>query len=222
MRAYIFITLVLTPFLSQAENIQDSLLLKAERQGKRDTIVNEVRISHPILLAEQEGTFDFWDNMPWISAMFIGAVTLYLGHRQLKSNERILKEQIKSSQEIAKLDFNKVVMSGNRQEWINELRNLISSYMAQVDVYQSIFTPSTPIETVKDQLAEILALEIKIALMLNPAENDSIELTKFLHLYTQAISREAITQPVDFLKGRIVEITQRILKTEWNRVKRGE
>lgn len=222
MRAIFIIAFLCTSLYSIGQNIHDSLGLDNKTVPARDTIATEVRMSTPIILEKQEEVFNFWNHMPWLSAMFIGAITLYLGHRQLKSNERILKEQIKSSQEIARLDFNKVVMSGNRQEWINELRNIISAYMAKIDVYQSRFTSSTEIETIKRQLEEILGLEIKIALMLNPDETDSIELTKFLHLYTQAISGQAITQPADFLKGKIVDISQKILKTEWNRVKRGE
>jgi hypothetical protein len=218
MRLCIIIALLLIPFIS---NAQADSLHNENYSNRRDTVVNKLVISNPIQLADQT-QFNVWDHMPWITALFIGLVTLVLGHRQLTSNEKILKEQIKSAQEIAKLDFNKVVISGNRQEWINELRNILSAYMSKVEVYQSMSAHVANADVLREKLENILALEMKIALMLNPSENDSIELTKFLHLYTQAISGQAITQPVDFLKSKIVEISQRLLKIEWVRVKKGE
>jgi len=166
--------------------------------------------------------FKPWNNMPWVVALFIGITTLYLGHRQLKSNERTIKLQIESMQKIAKLDFNKTVISGNRQEWINDLRNSISLYMAKIDAYELIVNyEKDNYDKITSKFEEIMNLELKINLLLNPDEKDSKRLKKLIRNYTRAISKEAITQPPDELKLYISEATQKILKTEWERVKRG-
>ena len=191
----------------------------------KDTIVNERTIKSPLILESKNG-FDFRDQMPWLTAFLIGAMTLYLGHRQLKSNERTLREQINSAKDIARLDFNKTVISGNRQEWINTLRENISEYLGLTESRSSIFWGIA--DTAKYQelsqanLASILRLEAKIVLMLNSTEEDSKELIRILRLYTRSTFNESVEQTKEELNQRTIELTETILKSEWERVKKGE
>jgi hypothetical protein len=174
---------------------------------------------------------DWTDQMPWIVALLIGVIsvviTIVIGKNQIKSSERTLNRQIETSKEIAKLDFNKIVISGNRQEWINRLRDNLSEYLAKTETYSiALLNPSNTAERlqelINERLSDILALEVKIVLMLNSTEEDSKQLIKFLGIYTKCIFGEAITQPVEVLKQNIIDITKQILKTEWERVKKGE
>ncbi len=206
--------------INSQKNVEQRVL------SNKDTITNKLIIEYPISLENNKG-FDFWDNMPWLTASLIGAVTLYLGHRQLKSNERTLLAQINSAKDIARLDFSKTVISGNRQEWINKLQENLSEYIARIETYCIALDSITDdVHEIKklanDNLADILKLEMRIVLMLNSDEDSSKELIRLLGLYVQCIFEIEISQPNDVIKQKILEITKKILKTEWERVKRGE
>jgi methyl-accepting chemotaxis protein len=167
------------------------------------------------------------DQMPWIAALIIGILSVLITILTNRSQKQVLLRQIESAKEIARLDFSKTVISGNRQEWINKLRDNLSEYLARTETYSiALLNPTNNAqrlqELANDNLADILKLEVRIVLMLNSNEEDSKELIKFLGIYTQCIFGQAITQPADVLKQRIIDITKKILKTEWERVKKGE
>ncbi len=209
-------------------------------------LVNNVTIKNPDTLTvvlsdkiifpdkfqvETVNNSDWTSQMPWVVALLIGAIsvviTIVIGKNQIRSSERTLNRQIDTSKEIAKLDFDKIVISGNRQEWINKLRDNISEYLAKAETYSiALLSPSNTPERlqglINERLSDILALEAKIVLMLNSTETTSQQLIEFLGLYTKCIFGETIGQSPEFLKQRIMDITKQILKREWERVKKGE
>jgi len=204
--------------------ISDTLTVRIANEVTMPTIPDRLTI-------ENLNKSDWKDQMPWVVALLIGlssvAITILLGRRQISSSERIFSKQIETSKEIASLDFKKVVISGNRQEWINGLRDNLSNYLAKSESYSiALLNPTNTADKlqslINERLSEILALEAKIVLMLNSNEEDSKELIKFLGIYTKCIFGEAITQPVEVLKQKIMEIAKKILKAEWERVKKGE
>lgn len=163
------------------------------------------------------------DIMPWVVALFIGLLTVITGRLQIISSEKIIFKQIESAKEIAQQDFNKTVISGNRQEWINKLRDNLSEYLARVESY-SIETKNTNIDTrlLSEELIKILTLEIKIVLLLNSKEENSQNLIKYLGLFSSCLTGKSITETPEVLKTMITNVTKKILKTEWERVKKGE
>lgn len=205
--------------------IDSTKIVGQQTVSTKDTLVNELSIKSPLILENKQG-FDFWTNMPWLTAFLIGAITLYLGHRQLKSNEGILREQINSARDIARLDFNKTVISGNRQEWINTLRENVSEYLGLTESRSSIFwgiaDSAKYQELSQANLASILRLEAKIVLMLNSTEEESKELIRILRLYTRSTFNKSVEQTKEELNQRTIELTKKILKSEWERVKKGE
>ena len=150
-----------------------------------------------------------------------------MGRYQAKSSERVLNKQIDVSKSIAKLDFNKSVISGNRQEWINKLREYLSEYLGKAETYSMLFNKDKNDDVkaktlINDDLSELLALEVKIVLMLNSTEKDSNDLIKELKKYTDSLFRGNENTSSKDIKIAIVVIAKRILKTEWERVKKGE
>ena len=192
------------------------------------TITLSDKISIPDRLKIENVNPTSWrDQMPWVAALIIGILSVLITVLTNRSQKQVLFRQIESSKEIARLDFSKTVISGNRQEWINKLRDNLSEYLARTETYSiALLNPTNNAqklqELANDNLSDILKLEVRIVLMLNSNEEDSKELVKFLGIYTKCIFGEAITQPAEVLKQRIVEITKKILKTEWERVKKGE
>jgi hypothetical protein len=64
----------------------------------------------------------------------------------------------------------------------------------------------------------IYLLEKEIALPLNPLEEDHIELVKRISKMLRCVQTKNVPEITAALRGTM-DLTQKILKTEWNRVK---
>ena len=118
------------------------------------------------------------------------------------------------------------IISPIRQKWIDDLRDLVSTLLSKCRASlimhegHGLLDKDSPDEAL---LKEILFLEQKLQLMLNPNEKDHQDLVKLVR---------AITDDVQHGAGNIIEFGQRIsdaaacckgiLKREWERVKHGE
>jgi len=135
------------------------------------------------------------------------------------------------------------LLSKNRQAWINRLRDDVASYISAVwRVDDHTKTINTKLEIFKQQsndiqiqsmmtiydstdhwLAEALSLKAKINLHLNPKEQDSTDLIALLvDAYSVAEQKELIKDnetSLGIIIENIEQKTQKILKTEWERVK---
>lgn len=205
-------------------------------RSKKDAVFvlsgDTVRI---ILKGEEElkHGFDIQRDMPWIGAIMIGILTVIaniLINRQLrKSNSESINKQLESSKEttLAQIDnarvlsereFNKTVLSGNRQNWINDLRDLISKIIAKATRY------SLNSEQTRDALEDLIFLIAKAKLMLNATKDfdfikslDDLELCWITIMAKQKKFRDILP-----LIEKVRKHTEATLKTEWERVKRGE
>jgi hypothetical protein len=173
----------------------------------------------------------------------IGLLTIFYSRQQIKISEKNIQTQIDASKELAKLDINKTVLSGNRQEWINTLRNLVAEYIAYltdyVDREMQSFEKGNEEHTFEESYRQmhhnLLKTYNKIILMLNPDEQESKELKTEIGKLLAALAIEKATFmdkkqhedskrvfPVNEIRERVLSITGKILKNEWNRVKQGE
>lgn len=118
------------------------------------------------------------------------------------------------------------IISPMRQKWINELRDLMSTLLSKCRLAVIMTEAGGLLEESKpnvELLSEILFLEQKLELMLNPNESDH-------KILVTAVG--AITDSVQHGAKNVVEFGQKlsdastccksILKREWERVKRGE
>lgn len=241
--------LALQSTFSQDKQVADTLKGKVENL-KSDTLT--IQLLNP--KTETTG-FDWQKNMPWVGAILIGLLTVLANilisrqsrntnreslNQQLKSSGEMTDKQLSSAKEIAlsqidnsrrivQLDFNKTVLSGNRQAWINSLRDAISDYIAKSNTFRIKLDQLNSLgkdagkDTDNSDLTEILRLETKIVLMLNSNEDDSKLLIERLGQYTTALFDDTvIMQPSSFFQQEIIDITKTILKKEWERVKKGE
>jgi hypothetical protein len=207
-----------------------SLDTKADsmRTIKKDTI--------KVVLLQNSGNntgFDWQKNMPWIGAIIVGILTIVanilINQRSRKTNLEVTKTQIDNAKEIAlaqietsrdnfKMEFNKTVLSGNRQTWINDLRESVSKVLTKVLVLSAKkdFTPEE-YEELKFQL-------VKTELMLNETKDkEFIELLKEVeHCCIYIASGEKKITELKNYTDRIKNLTKQTLKTEWERVKKGE
>jgi hypothetical protein len=139
-------------------------------------------------------------------AVFIGpAVTFAIAKRQLRGNYRIAR---------------KSVISPIRQHWIDSLRDLVSSISGRCHYYYVAGSENTT----KAESIELTKDIHKLKLMVNPNEEDHkklLELIAKLQSYATSVSHASEFDYAD-LDKKINQLTQAILKREWERVKHDE
>jgi len=171
--------------------------------------------------------------LPSLIALIIGIltvfVTLYTNRRQreasnstiqkqIDSNKETITKQIETSKEAAQLQFRQNVLSKNRQEWINTLRDLVSK------LHSKLLIHSIKKGITAETLREIYELVTKTQLMLNDKDNQSliIVLNDIKKVIVKGQLGNDVTDEVAKLSNALMETTRTILKTEWERVKKGE
>ena len=127
---------------------------------------------------------------------------------------------------VVRREFAAQVLSGNRQEWINSLRDRIARLIGFIAHYSAAkATGQLDEQTALARHETAYGLWAEISLMMNPAESDHAELLRsidstlqFLFASPAAIDPVRVRQMMDGLTSQ----SQRILKREWERVKKGE
>ncbi len=137
--------------------------------------------------------------VPWVFA----SLTLFLSY---KNSKDVSKN--------AMLNINKTVLSENRQAWINTVRETISEYMK---VHTALDNQSTG-EAATLLIDDLVYLQTKIILLLNPLEKESDELVKEIAKITKPADKRTDIN-TNAVKANILILTQGILKKEWERVK---
>ncbi|MEQ8624615.1 MAG: hypothetical protein RJQ00_07175 [Vicingaceae bacterium] len=137
---------------------------------------------------------------------------------QLKENKELVRDQIKSGEKIANLNFKQNVLSVNRQNWINTLRDIISELISMVDKV------ALKKEMNHEQLEIINKHLLKAELMVNPeTDKDYVNALKELQVSLFKLIGEGLEfGSIEKYKNNVINLTKKILKTEWERVKKGE
>lgn len=117
------------------------------------------------------------------------------------------------------------IVSPIRQKWIDELREIISEYLSECEKLIVLGEDGILNKKItdKDIFKKLLYLQQKLKLMLNPNESKHIELLDLIESITDEI-HHGVSNLVEFggkLNGA-TEISQKILKEEWVRVKSGD
>ena len=238
-RMYIFVVVVFLTINIQSINAQEVFKQKSSLKAQvkiRDTlfVVNKSEIQ---LLDQREikkgpDGLDYSKTMPWITAMFIGLLTacanIYLGYKLRKSSERALREQLETatnntiaqinvSRENNQRDFNKTVLSGNRQVWISEFRRVVSIILAMI----SSFVTKQGITD--QQFQELKILLIQAELMLG-AKADSLFVDELKNLEQFCYQQLLKLNSIDDLEPLILSLKEfsiKRLEAEWEKVKVG-
>lgn len=132
---------------------------------------------------------------------------------------------------IARQQFKATVISANRQQWINNLRDCIADFQtkakislveASLALYKETSIAANP--TSHDEaLRGMRFLANKAALLLNPKEADHSGLLLLMkQLEDHCVNGDPNDRACEErLQDSITSTGQRILKREWERVKRG-
>lgn len=114
------------------------------------------------------------------------------------------------------------VLSANRQAWINSLRDSVSEYFATANYIHATDWGTHPHSEHHERMARLAYLSSKIRLMVNPDEDDHKALVRALGEF--ALLCADATRTKDKAAWHLkhdssMQLTQSILKREWQRVK---
>ncbi|MFN5497622.1 MAG: hypothetical protein ACK5C3_13730 [bacterium] len=129
---------------------------------------------------------------------------------------------------VAKAQIKASVVSANRQQWINRLRDEIAGFVHQVKhVPSALSAGAISVEQAIAMHGELALREEVVKLLLNPNEPRHQDLVKLMSKASNT-ARKSINRRVgnakeiDEATDRVVAEAQKILKSEWERVKRGD
>lgn len=129
---------------------------------------------------------------------------------------------------IAKRQITASTVATFRQQWINALRDEIAMFIGE---WSKVATRWQRRENESeheryDRLQALARHEAKIGLLINPKEDDHVELVQLVRDATKlageefaGVSSNDVVKTLEDARDKVVAKSQRILKREWNRVK---
>jgi hypothetical protein len=134
---------------------------------------------------------------------------------------------------VARRQFNANVLSANRQKWIDSLRDMLAeliSLMVAILVVKAGWKGNwnkgmgalAADSSLLSKLERVVLVQWKVRLLINPNETDHLELYRAIELAFKRIQSEETHEAESEADiENITRIAQKILKREWQRVKRG-
>lgn len=129
---------------------------------------------------------------------------------------------------VSRYQFRAAVLSKNRQDWINSLRDCLAEYNAILyDTFAHAHSGGR-IGDARDHANAFMranAIRSKVTLLLNPTESDHSDLVDIMRQMSDSATRaDEAPAATAFAEqdNQFISLAQKILKREWKRVKKGE
>ncbi|RVU54647.1 hypothetical protein [Anaerosphaera multitolerans] len=142
-----------------------------------------------------------------IASIITGSINIYLSKKEHKKNMQLSEKN----------NFSNVITS-ERKLWVNNIRNILSEFMAEAESY-----PET-------NLKKLYLLRNKLFLFLFPKENSHKKIMKMVDYITVSIhlafdseieeEKETHSNRADILRKELLKYSQILLKTEWDIIKK--
>ncbi len=128
---------------------------------------------------------------------------------------------------VARQQFKASVLSKNRQQWINKLRDLLAEYEAILFNVHANFKMGGVLQDRDAGLSHIMRANLirsQMKLLINPKEDDHTRLIELMRRMDKAASNQGNehTKRFSMLDKEYIALAQSILKREWERVKKGK
>jgi Icc-related predicted phosphoesterase len=150
------------------------------------------------------------NSLPSILSLAVAALAVVVGPY---ITMRISRRQLELSRRIA----SKQIVAPMRQAWINDLRNKVAELSSSALYYWNTKFD----EQTDEKTRRVWQLQEEIKLMINPGEDDHKALVSAISQLLSAMERGTEADVPEFAKARhdTTVISQRIFKTEWDRIK---
>ena len=128
---------------------------------------------------------------------------------------------------VAKKNISSSVVSKNRQEWINRLRNEIAELLKEIQHVPSAYSADAiTLQQAIEKHGLILSKVEVIRLLINPKEPDHEDLVRQIKIASDKVissinQKKGNAEELETMASNIVTLSQAILKREWERVKAG-
>ena len=167
------------------------------------------------------------NQMPWIVALLIGVfsllINIFLARQLRKSNNENLKIQIENNKEISIIEFKATIASTNRQNWINELRDLTSqilSLSAEFSLLNDEDKKDVSKLNVSKLFEKLIYLKSKIELLLNSEKSDHKTLiTKIDNIVSIVLSKEDEENQFSDARDEVVNAARKMFDANWKKIK---
>jgi hypothetical protein len=192
------------------------MLLSTSNQEVVKTLTDTIKV----LIVNSPSTENYFllYSAPLIAllAVFFSPLISYLTTKLTLSSQRKMSERTISSQ----------VISVNRQDWINTLRDNVSQFVAIMFTLSLATEADMNTKEFFEKTEILFAIRFKLKLLINPKEDDHQKLDALIgDALRNVIAPEkerAKLRPLSDLRDDIMIVSQNILKREWERVKKVE
>jgi hypothetical protein len=137
-----------------------------------------------------------------IAAATVAGIQFYIGYRQSKADLISAQAAMMNAESAGRH-----TIASFRQEWIETVRDTLSEY-------HSILMSTGGALLSQEDERKLAALRTKLGLMLNPDENDSLDLLRLIVEMRHCSPTDRHHKDLEISK-----LAHRILKTEWIRIK---
>lgn len=143
--------------------------------------------------------------------------------KQIESSYRQQRAQLEATAKTTQQQIHAQVILAERMKWIGTLRDALVDFQTSVAFLASSSGIDQDHDSLKERRAMLnsqIAVGAKIGLLLNPNEEDHLELQSLISNATTAQRDSQATVPQ--IMTHIEIAAQKILKREWERVKQGQ
>lgn len=230
--------MTLSVFSSSAQD--SKLKVKVEDSSKIKSTSTKVE---PIIIKLNNPENDKPNNWPWIAAIIVGCITfsatitaaLINRKTTLKSldlSKEIAIEQIKSSKSSSLYQFNSTLKSKNRQDWINNVRDTLSSLTSDATKLNAELQDKSENnkQVVKDLHGKFAYSIVQLELLLNPKkeihEKLLVEIRRLIKIMDTHIvnfrNSKTNYDNVAFIKSLydVVDQGRELLYLEWQKIQK--
>ncbi|MDP3466979.1 MAG: hypothetical protein Q8S11_01515 [Daejeonella sp.] len=205
--------------ISRAQHI-DSLRSQRREISRVDTFL---LVKNGIVSDTTKTTLADWERkMPWIAVLVIG-VLAFLANIVSSINLRrtsleTTKQQIELSRKNSERDFNKTVLSGNRQIWITQFRSL----MSEIITLLSFFVTKQGLNNEDYSKLQLLVTQAELMLTDSTDERFTEILINAKVYCFELLKTNCQAEELELHIKAVKTATISKLNTEWDKVRSGK
>ena len=220
---YIILSIILTFSIPAVAGIDYDKLMSKEPSSSVDKKILSIDKLPDVNVNISAPVNKYLLMLPFVTiAIVFGStiVTIYTLNKNSKETKSAFSESLENQRDISRSEVKANVLSTSRQQWINSLRDELSEFISilhHVQVYVDTDNKKGVTKEFIDVLIKSQLKASKIYLLINPKEDDHIELVNLIKEALEIIGKgheEAFN-----ISEKIVSLSQKILKDEWNVLK---
>lgn len=166
------------------------------------------------------------DYFPAIITLIVGLLMTWanwaISKKLRESNKEIINRQLDESKNLKLIEIRASIHSKNRQEWMNEYRELISEFTSLIAVH-IVQVKTSEQQSIAD-LKKLLSLNTKLKLLLHPDRPDEKEaIENFGELFSLLLLQQD-QRDINYFKklstvnSTLVELSRNILERNWQKM----